>query len=194
MEVALVGSYASPHPVSVWVGSNDHVRPDFVGQFYAWVEDVTEFWVWLLASREFWVNDGLTWNWHHVGEAALTEGPVVQHLPRTMERSVNDLQLVSIFLDHFLVHVDRVQSLQVSFVNIFADQLQSAFGTQLLDWSSLNAEDVFNLLRVSKEAVGVFRTHLGTVFAVGLVAVVLLCVVRSRDVDPGKGVQVANGE
>jgi len=194
LEVALVSSYAGSHPVSVRVGSHDHVSADFVGQFHAWVEDVTEFRVRLLASREFWVHNRLAWHWNNVAEAAPSEGAVVKHLTRPVQRSVNNLQLVGVFLDHVLVDVDRFQLGQVGFVDIFADQLQSAFSAQLLDWSCLNAEDIFNLLRVNKEAVSVFRPHLGTVFAVSLVAVVLLGVVGSSDVDPGKGVQVADSE
>ena len=104
-----------------------------------------------------------------------------------MEGCIDNLQVL-LALNHLGIDADFLDALQIDAVNLLAngdDEVFVALKLHIIDGHLVHLVDDTGI---------VGSEHLGTIFPIGLVAVVLFGVVAGGDVDTGLALQFADGE
>ena len=185
--LALVVAAHNGEAVGIRIAGDDEVGAHLVAQLHAHGHGLGVLGVGRDDGREVAVDDHLLGHDVDVLEAPRAQAQRDDDAARAVQGRIDDVQVL-LAQDDVLVHHGLLDGRQVVIVHLAADDLD-----EVLVGHELHVLDL-HLVHLVDDARVVRGQHLGAVVPVGLVSVVLLRVVRGRDVHAGLGAELADGK
>ena len=173
--------------VSIGVRSHEDVSVELLSVAQSERQSLGKLRVRTVNSGEVAILDHLLRNAVYIVEAPISQRTRNHHATGTVERSVDDLQIV-LATDHLTVDRDRADLTQIRLVDVFANNLD-----EILIRLELHVIDGY-LVHFVDDAFVVRSQHLGTILPISLVAIVLAWVVAGSDVHACLGFEVTDSE